>query len=86
MPLICDICGRHLSPAEVNTIHATSVVNAASKGYVPSNLPPTFKSRHDLFGFTVAYYWANIIVKTNSSSDWGLCQDCLDELDRFNSK
>jgi len=82
---ICDICGKHLAPADVKTIGAAPVVNATSKGYVPSKLPPTWKPQCEMLGVSVAFQWA-AVVKMNSSVDWGLCQECLSEVEQFNPK
>jgi hypothetical protein len=50
MPPICDICGRHLSPIDVKTVRAALVVDATSKGYVPTNVPPAWKPQCELLG------------------------------------
>jgi hypothetical protein len=36
-----------------------------------------------MLGTSVASHWAKVVGK-NSSTDWGLCQECLEEVERFN--
>jgi hypothetical protein len=38
-----------------------------------------------MLGVTVASHW-NTVVKTNAATDWGLCRDCLDDINQFNAK
>ena len=82
MQPICDICGKHLTPTDINTIRAASVVDATSKGYVPSKLPPTWKPECEMLGITIATHWGTV-VKMNSTVDWGLCKDCFEDVERF---
>lgn len=38
-----------------------------------------------MLGVTVASHW-NTVVNMNAATDWGICRDCLDEINQFNSK
>jgi len=60
-------------------------MNATSKGYVPSKLPATWKPQCEMPGMSTASHWAKV-VKLNSSTDWGLCQECLTELNGFSPR
>jgi hypothetical protein len=85
MPKICDICGKQLPPANVLVVRPTAVVFATTSGFVPSRLPSTWKPQCEMLGVTVASHW-NTVVNMNARTDWGLCRDCLDEVNQFNSK
>jgi hypothetical protein len=82
MQPICDICGEHIAHADVNTISAIFVVKATSAGYLPSKMPTVWTTRYETLGISLADHWA-MVVKMNSSADWGLCKDCLTELESF---
>jgi hypothetical protein len=79
MATICDICGKQLSPAEVNTVQPTTVVAATAMGYVPSRLPASWKPQCEMLGISVAQHWGKV-VDANARVDWGLCKDCQEEV------
>jgi len=77
---ICDICAKPLDQSEVNRVSASKIIQATSRGFIPSKLPllslaKLFKiSREEMWYFT---------VDKNRTVDWGLCDDCLSELNNF---
>ncbi len=85
MPPLCDICGMQLQSADVQIVRPTMVVFATTSGFVPSRLPSTWKPQCEMLGVTVASHW-NTVVNMNAATDWGICRDCLDEINQFNSK
>ena len=85
MPNICDICGRQLQLADVQVVRPTTVVFATTNGFVPSRLPSTWKPQCEMLGVTIASHWKTV-VSMNAATDWGICRECLDEIDQFNAK
>ena len=85
MTQICDICGKQLQPVDVQVIRPTAVVFTTTNGFVPSRLPSSWKPQCEMLGVTVASHW-NTVVNMNAATDWGLCRNCLEEINQFNLK
>ena len=77
---ICDICGKKLTHPEIKILSGPVVWKATSNGYVPANLPATWK----VPGVDLASHWKGVVA-TNKKEDWGLCVDCAKEVGNFHS-
>lgn len=90
--MICDFCGKTLGYANVIVVPPSKIVGATRKGFVPRNLPPSWKAQFEQQGITdvalhvaINAHWKNV-VDGNDSEDWGLCKSCKDELDQHLEK
>lgn len=90
--MICDFCGKTLGSANVIVVPPSKVVGATHKGFVPRNLPPSWKTAFEQQGITgvalhvaINAHWKNV-VDGNDSEDWGLCSSCKNELDQHFEK
>jgi len=81
----CDVCGDTVDVGTIKIVEPALLGVATKSGYVPSRLPASWRPQCDMLGVSVASHWATV-VNMNSSDDWKLCNQCLEELGRFKSK
>ena len=78
--LVCDICATPLRPLQMISVNPKILQGLTDKGFVPRNLPQIFLD--EVTGdVTLADVW-KLTVRVNDS-DWGVCQQCADDIDRF---
>jgi hypothetical protein len=80
---ICDICGSELTQNEMNLVDPKLIVDATDRGYIPRKLP--LEELDAAFGLDRADIWRST-VRGNSTAQWGLCSECMQEVRAFGTK
>lgn len=78
----CDFCGKLISGSDVKISSPGPIVRATEKGFIPSVLPPDWEQWRGSPALDSS--WKRL-VNMYSSSNWEICQRCLDELNSFES-